>query len=95
MEQNNGRSQLIETSQRFYFSMMILRDFIFPSYRIRIRPEPGLLVAFPSTHHYLHGVEPVTSGERVVSVCWMRVQGVPTKEEQDKEIADKYGIEVY
>ena len=70
-------------------------EFIFPKYRIRIRPEPGLLVAFPSTHHYLHGVEPVTSGDRIVSVCWMRVNGVPTKEEQDKEIADKYGIEVY
>jgi len=25
----------------------------------------------------------------------MRVKGVPTKDEQDKQIADKYGIEVY
>jgi len=70
-------------------------DFIFPEYRVRIRPEPGLLVAFPSTHHYLHGVEPVKSGERFTSVCWMRVEGVPTKEEQDAEIAKKYDIKVY
>jgi len=28
-------------------------------------------------------------------VTWMRVQGFKTKEEVDKEIADKYGIEVY
>jgi predicted 2-oxoglutarate/Fe(II)-dependent dioxygenase YbiX len=97
----DGTQQWKKTVDRDISTVLFLNDdfeggeFVFPKYRIRIRPEPGLLVAFPSTHHYLHGVEPVASGERVVSVCWMRVNGVPTKEEQDKEIADKYGIEVY
>jgi len=97
----DGTQQWKKSVDRDISTILFLNDdfeggeFIFPKYRIRIRPEPGLLVAFPSTHHYLHGVEPVTSGDRIVSVCWMRVNGVPTKEEQDKEIADKYGIEVY
>jgi len=70
-------------------------DFVFPDHRIVVRPEPGLLVTFPSTHHFRHGVEPVLSGNRYTLVTWMRVQGVPTKEEQDKAIADKYNIEVH
>jgi len=97
----DGTKQWKKSIDRDISTVLFLNDdfeggeFIFPAYRIRIKPEPGLLVAFPSTHHYLHGVEPVISGERVVSVCWMRVQGVPTKEEQDKKIAEKYNIEVY
>ena len=39
-------------------------DFVFPEFRVRVRPEPGMLVCFPSTHEYLHGVEPVTKGTR-------------------------------
>lgn len=97
----DGTKQWKKTIDRDISTVLFLNDdfeggeFIFPAYRIRIKPEPGLLIAFPSTHHYLHAVEPVKSGERVVSVCWMRVEGVPTKEEQDKVIAEKYGIEVY
>lgn len=97
----DGTKQWKKSIDRDISTVLFLNDdfeggeFVFPKHKIRIKPEPGLLVAFPSTHHYLHGVEPVISGERVVSVCWMRVNGVPTKEEQDKKISDKYGIEVY
>lgn len=97
----DGTKQWKKSIDRDISTVLFLNDdfeggeFVFPKYRIRIKPEPGLLIAFPSTHHYLHGVEPVKSGERIVSVCWMRVNGVPTKDEQDKQIADKYGIEVY
>ena len=97
----DGTKQLKKSIDRDISTVLFLNDdfeggeFVFPAYRIRIKPEPGLLIAFPSTHHYLHGVEPVKSGERVVSVCWMRVEGVPTKEEQDAEIAEKYNIKVY
>jgi len=70
-------------------------EFVFPELRVRIRPEPGLLVAFPSSQFYLHGVEPVISGTRYSMVNWMTVHGFPTKAEMDKEIAEKYGIEVY
>lgn len=69
-------------------------DFVFPELRVRVRPEPGLLIAFPSSQHYLHKVEPVISGTRIAMVNWMTVQGFQTKAEQDKELSDKYGIKV-
>lgn len=67
-------------------------DFIFPDYRIRVRPEPGLLVCFPSTHEYLHGVEPVTKGIRYSIVNWMTISGVPTMAEENEIIMNKYNI---
>ena len=67
-------------------------DFVFPDYRLRIRPEPGLLVCFPSTHHYLHGVEPVTRGTRYSMVNWMTIVGVPTMAEEDRDLMNKYNI---
>jgi predicted 2-oxoglutarate/Fe(II)-dependent dioxygenase YbiX len=69
-------------------------EFVFPELRVRVRPEPGLLIAFPSSQHYLHKVEPVISGTRIAMVNWMTVQGFKTKAEQDKELSDKYGIKV-
>lgn len=69
-------------------------DFVFPDLRIRIRPEPGLLVCFPSSQYYLHKVEPVISGIRYTMVNWMTVVGFKTKADHDKEIEDKYGIKV-
>ena len=67
-------------------------DFVFPELKIRIRPESGMLVCFPSTHHYLHGVEPVTSGTRYSIVNWMTVKGFPSMEEETLMINDKYNI---
>lgn len=68
--------------------------FTFPDLRVTIRPEPGLLVCFPSSRWYTHKVEPVISGNRYALVTWMRVKGFKTKEEQDKEIENKYNIVV-
>lgn len=67
-------------------------DFVFPELRIRIRPEPGLLICFPSNRYYLHGVEPVTKGNRYSIVSWMTVKGFESLEEQNKKIKDKYGV---
>jgi predicted 2-oxoglutarate/Fe(II)-dependent dioxygenase YbiX len=67
-------------------------DFIFPDLNIRVRPEPGMLVCFPSNHHYKHGVEPVTRGMRYSIVCWATVKGVPTMEQQNQELSQRYGI---
>lgn len=69
-------------------------EFVFPDLRIRIRPEPGLLIAFPSSQFYAHKVEPVISGTRYAMVNWMTVQGFKTKAEVDKELEDKYKIKV-
>jgi predicted 2-oxoglutarate/Fe(II)-dependent dioxygenase YbiX len=51
-----------------------------------------MLVAFPSNHHYKHGVEPVTKGIRYSMVCWAEVQGWATMAEINKELSEKYGI---
>jgi predicted 2-oxoglutarate/Fe(II)-dependent dioxygenase YbiX len=67
-------------------------DFIFPDLKVRVRPEPGMLVCFPSNHHYKHGVEPVTKGKRYSIVCWAKVKGFPTMEDQNRELSQKYGI---
>ena len=67
-------------------------DFVFPDLKIRVRPEPGMLICFPSTHEYVHGVEPVTEGTRYSMVNWMTIKGFPTMEEESKLIYDKYGV---
>lgn len=69
-------------------------DFIFPDLKIRVRPEPGMLVCFPSNHHYKHGVEPVTKGKRYSIVCWAKVKGFPTMDDQNRELSQKYGIHI-
>lgn len=70
-------------------------EFVFPELRVRIRPEPGLMIAFPSSQFYLHKVEPVISGTRYAMVNWFTFHGFPTKEEMDREIEEKYGIKAY
>lgn len=67
-------------------------DFVFPEFRLRIRPEPGLLICFPSTYEYLHGVEPVLTGTRYSIVNWMTVTGMPTLREETASIEHKYNI---
>jgi len=69
-------------------------DFVFPELKVRVRPEPGMMVCFPSNHHYRHGVEPVTKGKRYSIVCWAQVKGFQSMEEQNKQLSQKYGIEI-
>lgn len=45
-------------------------EIVFPKQAISIKPRKGMLVAFPSNHHFLHGVNPVTSGDRYAIVNW-------------------------
>lgn len=67
-------------------------DFIFPQHKIRVRPEPGMIVCFPSNHHYLHGVEPVTKGNRYSIVTWATVKGFESLKEQNERLSQKYGV---
>ena len=67
-------------------------DFVFPELKVRIRPEPGMLVCFPSNSNYLHAVENVTKGERLSMVNWMTIKGFPTLKEETEAINQKYGI---
>lgn len=69
-------------------------DFVFPDLKIRVRPEPGMLVCFPSNHHYRHGVEPVTKGQRYSIVCWATAKGFQTMEQQNAELSQKYKVNI-
>jgi predicted 2-oxoglutarate/Fe(II)-dependent dioxygenase YbiX len=69
-------------------------DFIFPDLKIKVRPEPGMLICFPSNRYYKHGVEPVTKGKRYSIVCWAQVKGFQTMEEQNLQLSQKYGITI-
>ena len=67
-------------------------DFVFSDLHIRIRPEPGMLVCFPSNRYYTHGVEPVTKGNRYSMVTWMTVKGFESMETQSNNLKAKYGV---
>jgi predicted 2-oxoglutarate/Fe(II)-dependent dioxygenase YbiX len=69
-------------------------DFIFPDLKIRVKPEPGMLVCFPSNHYYKHGVEPVTRGKRYSIVCWAQIKGHPTLNDHNRELSQRYGIDI-
>ena len=69
-------------------------DFIFPEHHIRVRPEPGMMVCFPSSHHYMHGVEPVTRGKRYSIVCWATVKGQPSMDDINNQLSQQYGVPV-
>jgi predicted 2-oxoglutarate/Fe(II)-dependent dioxygenase YbiX len=43
---------------------------VFPNQHIALHPKAGMLVAFPSDHHFAHGVMPVTKGTRYALVTW-------------------------
>ena len=69
-------------------------DFIFPDLKVRVRPEPGMMVCFPSNHHYLHGVEPVTKGKRYSIVSWATVKGFPSMDQINRRLSSEYGVPV-
>ena len=69
-------------------------DFVFPELRVRVRPEPGMMVCFPSNHHYMHGVEPVTKGKRYSIVTWSTVKGFQSMDEVNQQLSQEYGVPV-
>jgi predicted 2-oxoglutarate/Fe(II)-dependent dioxygenase YbiX len=69
-------------------------DFIFPDLKIRVRPEPGMMICFPSTRFYSHGVEKITKGRRYSIVTWATIKGVESMEEQNQRLSHKYGVPI-
>ena len=45
-------------------------ELVFPNQHITVNPKSGMLVAFPSNHHFVHSVKPVTKGTRYVVATW-------------------------
>jgi predicted 2-oxoglutarate/Fe(II)-dependent dioxygenase YbiX len=64
-------------------------EFIFTDLGVSLSPKPGMLVCFPSTHDYRHGVMPVTRGERYALVTWMRVKGWKTMADEERELLEE------
>jgi len=44
----------------------------FPNFGIKIKPEAGMLVLFPSTYPYAHIAHPVTNGTKYAIVTWIK-----------------------
>lgn len=57
---------------------------------VRVAPQAGTLVCFPSDHNYIHGVVPVTSGHRYSIVTWLRVIGTPSVDEINRQTMDEF-----
>jgi predicted 2-oxoglutarate/Fe(II)-dependent dioxygenase YbiX len=65
-------------------------ELVFPALELVIKPAAGTLVCFPSDHHYIHAVNPVTSGHRYTIVTWMRVKGMPSVDDINQMALDEY-----
>lgn len=48
---------------------------VFPYLNLRLFPQPGMLVTFPSDHRFLHAAEETMSGKRFVMVTWAAARG--------------------
>lgn len=44
----------------------------FPNFGVKIKPEPGMLVLFPSTYPYAHIAHPVSDGTKYAIVTWIK-----------------------
>jgi hypothetical protein len=44
----------------------------FPYHKVTIKPEPGMLILFPSNYAYSHVAHPVKSGKKYSLVTWLR-----------------------
>ena len=44
----------------------------FVHFGVKIKPEPGMLILFPSNYAYSHIAHPVTSGTKYALVTWIR-----------------------
>jgi predicted 2-oxoglutarate/Fe(II)-dependent dioxygenase YbiX len=52
-------------------------DLVFPGMDYRVTPKTGRVCIFPGSHHYRHGAETVTDGQRYQLVSWLTAVGTP------------------
>jgi predicted 2-oxoglutarate/Fe(II)-dependent dioxygenase YbiX len=78
-QRERGRWVPNHTPQRDYTGLAYLNDdftggeLVFPDLDVVIAPKPGLLVAFPSNHKFVHAVPKVLSGKRYSLPVWFTV----------------------
>lgn len=69
------------TNARDYSVILYLNDdyeggmLSFTDHKYDLKPERGMLVAFPSDHRYAHAVYPTTRGIRYAFVSWAKTRG--------------------
>jgi predicted 2-oxoglutarate/Fe(II)-dependent dioxygenase YbiX len=51
----------------------------FPNFNVKIKPEKGMLLLFPSNFAYRHTALPVTNGTKYALVTWIHDQPIPTR----------------
>lgn len=44
----------------------------FPNFKVKIKPEPGMLILFPSNFAYAHIAQPIVNGTKYALVTWIR-----------------------
>jgi 2OG-Fe(II) oxygenase superfamily len=77
--QEHGKWVPNHTPQRDYTGIAYLNDdftggeLVFPDLDVVIAPKPGLFVAFPSNHEFVHAVPKVLSGKRCSLPLWFTV----------------------
>ena len=75
-QREHGRWVPNHTPNRDYTGIAYLNDnftggeLVFPHLDLAIAPKPGLLVAFPSNHRFVHVVPKVLSGKRYSLPIW-------------------------
>jgi predicted 2-oxoglutarate/Fe(II)-dependent dioxygenase YbiX len=75
-QREHGRWVPNHTPQRDYTGLAYLNDdftggeLVFPDRDVVVTPNPGLLVAFPSNHKFVHAVPKVLSGKRYCLPVW-------------------------
>ena len=47
----------------------------FPIFKIKIKPQPGMLILFPSNYAYRHIAHPITKGTKYALVTWIKDRG--------------------
>jgi len=44
----------------------------FVNFKVKIKPQPGMLILFPSNYAYMHIAHPITAGTKYSLVTWIR-----------------------
>lgn len=80
---NMREQRWVRSLDRDYSLLLYINDdyeggtLYFSNFDVRLTPEAGMLVAFPSDHRYMHAAEPLISGERFAIVSWAAARGKP------------------
>ncbi len=75
------KNEWVRVQDRDYSVLLYLNDeyeggeIHFVHQNFKMKPRPGMLLAFPSDHRFLHAALPTTSGIRYVMVSWAAALG--------------------